>query len=59
MEWNVRRSRWRDDRPTRATSCAAAGAAQPLGRKLDERVALFVEVHDTVLDDVSENMLRA
>ena len=38
-------SPWRDDRPTEG--------------KLDERVALFVGVHDTVLDDVSENILRA
>ena len=38
-------SPWRDDRPTEG--------------ELDERVALFVGVHDTVLDDVSENILRA
>ena len=49
MERDVLRSRWRDDRPTttRATSCVAAGAAQPLGRKLDERVALFSVGLDT------------
>ena len=38
-------SRWRDDRPTDG--------------KLGERVVLFVGVRDTVLDDVSENILRA
>ena len=61
MAWDVLRSLWRDDRPTRAKSFSASGAMIVLREEswMMSGSRCCLVGRDTPLGDVSKNILRA